>query len=607
MKRLNLVIGWLLLISAGLVILPTLSHDAVRAAPPAKGPFSEIIQIPIRWCVLEGSPSLDDPTLVGEATVRDVLWRRHERASDHIYLGTAGINFRSGATIGLPTFPVIPDPDTTLGSIGDVVDPNLDGGAEFETIINDCQTAWDTGAPTVTGITAVHIRRFVDLSGTLTDIGGLAPAPRVSSGASQLLNGILMVIDNAYLLPKCSASVTEDCSNLVAAPLSDLGDPVDKVLGHELGHTLTLVHGDGLDSDGDGIIDGMEVDVELDAGLDTLEGPNLMQYQIDGLRLTPGQIDRMRQQAQLHIPDVEIVSSSGLVASSPLGNLGVDGLGDVLTDVLYADLNTYGAAVDPALEVTYLVAEFSDLIPSNLNEMGVIFLADTDTDPGTGGNPGQLLAQLGYPIAPNTVGVELLAVAQVISPGIRLFEFEPANQSFQEIIDPRLTVDIVTTYLHIDTFNPAKPHSLVPTASGIQVIIPNDLIAPLGLSNTIHVLTTDPNRQVIDEAKTNLTFEVASFPTCEPVPAIAGRGDQVEMTITSLPENKPIHLLLGATEVVTGSTNSNGRALLTFTIPLETQAGTRLITVGLEDPENAITADCVLTVLHNIYLPILLK
>ena len=77
------------------------------------------IRVPISWCAVSGSQAADSPNIPDpwggvDTTTDDVLWRRHERATDNIYLpeGT-GITFRSGINDAIHSswnFPVINDP-----------------------------------------------------------------------------------------------------------------------------------------------------------------------------------------------------------------------------------------------------------------------------------------------------------------------------------------------------------------------------------------------------------------------------------------------------------------------------------------------------------------
>lgn len=104
------------------------------------GPF---LEIPIRWCGVEGAPSMVDPGALGEASTDDVLWRRHERPSDRIYIPDANITFRSAATAaiknGPQSFPIIRDPSGSGGS--------LIGSGENTDAVILCRRAWMMGDP----------------------------------------------------------------------------------------------------------------------------------------------------------------------------------------------------------------------------------------------------------------------------------------------------------------------------------------------------------------------------------------------------------------------------------------------------------------------------
>lgn len=101
------------------------------------------IWIPVRWCGVEGAPSMDNPGTVNEATTDDVLWRRHERPSDAFYIPFADISFRAGATAaikeGPQSFPIIRDP-SGLGGI-------LVESGENSDAVTMCRRAWMMGDP----------------------------------------------------------------------------------------------------------------------------------------------------------------------------------------------------------------------------------------------------------------------------------------------------------------------------------------------------------------------------------------------------------------------------------------------------------------------------
>ncbi len=102
----------------------------------------EFISVPVRWCGVEGAPSMVDPGVVGEVTTDDVLWRRHERPSEQLFIPLIDMTLRAAATRaivdGPVSFPIIRD---VAGSGG-----NLVNGENDDAIVM-CRRAWLMGDP----------------------------------------------------------------------------------------------------------------------------------------------------------------------------------------------------------------------------------------------------------------------------------------------------------------------------------------------------------------------------------------------------------------------------------------------------------------------------
>jgi hypothetical protein len=100
------------------------------------------IWVPVRWCGVEGALSMENPSVVGESSSDDVLWRRHERPTDAIYIPFVNMTFRAGSTAdiknGPQSFPIIRD---VSGTGGDLID------GEPADAITMCRRAWMMGDP----------------------------------------------------------------------------------------------------------------------------------------------------------------------------------------------------------------------------------------------------------------------------------------------------------------------------------------------------------------------------------------------------------------------------------------------------------------------------
>jgi hypothetical protein len=70
---------------------------AVAPARPAQavGAWNgqDSYHVPISWCSIDGSPAEQNPNLAGDTDTDAILWRRHERPTDNIYVNPTGITF----------------------------------------------------------------------------------------------------------------------------------------------------------------------------------------------------------------------------------------------------------------------------------------------------------------------------------------------------------------------------------------------------------------------------------------------------------------------------------------------------------------------------------
>ena len=263
------------------------------------------LEVPIRWCGLHGSPSIENPSLMGAGNVNDLLRLRHEVASDNIYAPQTGIAFRSAANFSIANYPVLEDPDCvqvtpgnyscTKGVRGDVyIDPNAAIFDEYEELIAACRAAWQAMDPKIEGITAVQINHFVDKNGTPLSILGIGGRAKEGDVREQADAGRVAVVDHFY---RQSANPS---------------DTIDRLLGHELGHALSLRHGDGLDNDVNGVIDDND---EAVVGLPRFDGNNVMQYR-SGTTLTTGQATQARSHLLATVPDVAVQPFSDAVPNA---------------------------------------------------------------------------------------------------------------------------------------------------------------------------------------------------------------------------------------------------------------------------------------------------
>jgi len=227
---------------------------------------STVLSVPVRWCVIgndangdgvhdpgeQGVPAFTNPEFAApkEANTDILLWRRHERVSENVYIPGANVTLRSALTqpaaLGgnILHFPVIPDPDVSVGQYGDELvferkscqrlpifptdtDAINASNAERDKLLTACAGAWKTildAGESVNdlGIIALNIRRFVNQCGQeSTDVAGIGNYRQPPGNFPYV-----RIIDNAFTLGGTPLS------------LGGSDDQFEQALAHEVGHSL---------------------------------------------------------------------------------------------------------------------------------------------------------------------------------------------------------------------------------------------------------------------------------------------------------------------------------------------------------------------------------
>jgi hypothetical protein len=595
MARLSSGVG----LSLSLALLPAPSF-AVGAWTGGQ----DILHVPISWCALQGSPAADNPDITpvgGTAADTDtdsVLWRRHERPTDNIWVPQAGVSFRSAIndTWGTLNFPIIADPDTSFGNPGDVRGEDLSvSSTEFDAVVNACETAWAGLGRAGIGITAVNVNLFVNAAGdylTNTTPGMEEATPIGWGGCLESAttglcvapyDGRIAVADNRYLYPTVPdrtwpPSPADPGGNFQYS----VTDPLDQLVAHELGHALGLAHRNDAtlalmfpgqqDNDGDSDTDNVQLNAAEVTQSRTAAGivPGLEMDPPN--RFVPGPFVRTR------LPDA---LDEDVEEARPWLNLGAATVmlnhedGAAFIDVQLGGVTT-ARGVEP-FEAWVLV----------------------DADAQNPGAPLGFLREIGLPEPQGLEGADLVLRARfregrVLGEGWRVQQGDPI-----QIRDERLTFDLLRLVLHpyyaAGLEGPDREAGLFDV---IRVALPPELaLFELDRPFRIQALLVAENR-VVDRLEDEgfgreAVLELPSFPHCYPQED-ATPGRTTPIRFEGLRANRGVHGLIGPQEVVRGTADGEGGGVLDFPVPADARPGHRLITIGTDG--TALTADCTLLV-----------
>jgi hypothetical protein len=573
-----------------------LQFDVTAVMP---GQIREIIQVPIRYCAIEGSPQAQGRQpgeLVSAATLLSVL----RRASDEIWLPQAGILFRhADAPQGIP---VVKDPEVgqTL-PLGDVGIASVIGLGEWSSAAHFCDVAWNERYPGQRGIVVVNVR---DVVGTGDLLGGVAPAvplelrvatpgePKTGQRGNALCGNprALNVGDVTYLL----RAATYDPALYKRFPYtSDTFEPA-KVLGHELGHALTLGHGNGWDDNGDGLLPPTIGIRRFDEYCDPLGAAehnpalecSLMQSGACK-NITPLQREMARAAAKLVpgavLPD-PVADPAGHLVAAP-GACPPDCSTPTTVKIQKIEM-----ADTPGPEVTsftHTVIEHPDGGPYRYS-----VYADLDNN-----------SQTGCPIAvsgqPEFVGAELHTVVTLNAGSAAAPTMWRCDGGvWTEVQDPAVTASAYA-------LSPVV-HDQTPTAKEgvVSIQMPNALRGPAGTHVRLQAIAEGESHT--DLLPTTGTGGVVSLippdlATCSVSPVVARPGQSVSITATRLPGSRAADVFIAGLKSGSGSTAANGSLTVDVAVPATLQEGLRSVEVGVQN--GAAVASCAVLIQGQAVTP----
>lgn len=550
---------------------------------------TEIRTLPLLWCVVEGSQTEQDPGSVGaidgepEATRSIVLWRRHERASDRVFIPQTGVTFRSGMDRFRISneFPVIPDPDLSRDNPGDI----RVWGNELQDVISSCEQAWidllrDHGhtfipmsLPGIPVINARHIFREEDGSvvrGTATPVWSCGDLNNIDTFTPT--GGHIIFEDRTYS--------TGDETRLIA---------------HEFGHILSLFHtsirSNLMGSPGNGI--------ELVSNILDMTDWRAPGCFTGAFPRTINQIGWVQAEAQ-DWPGNMLDPPGALLPGPSLSFPRIDTHRDVPADEPYIDLSAIVVHENSAKTILKFTHRVLGLIEPSIGkaELNYWILADLDDDVSTGGEPSE------YPSDVPTKslsGVDLITHVQrkLNSQGKQILKgtlWQYRNGSFMPITEG------VNTFFErlIDHHHKSGP-AISPLFDNVSIQFPGKLSLSVTRAAAFRIQGCTHNAATgtvdcLDDALKGLkvSLEPPVFPVCSVMPDPARSGETVSVRVSGLDPDAPIHVVFGDAPVAIGRTDSKGGGTVNFEIPSNSRTGLRLVTVGVDG--TALTADCTLEV-----------
>ena len=508
----------------------------------------------VKWCGILEAPTMQNPNLhTCRPDPKFALWGRHERASDGILIPQCRITLRSGAVGGHTNFKLFSDPDASTPN-GDVRVTTVGGVREIDTVWNECDLQWNTPTPTPKGVLAVSVNRLVDSMGTPVGRGF----------------GIVGSITRPYI---AVADVSVGC------------ELNERALAQWFCRVLTVPP-------------------------DMIPGSLMNRTDLTGVTLTVSQCNTARQ----------------FLMDNPILDPPNDPNRDLPLDRVASSFDKRGDGLHPFLDIGKLVTvdrspnkgslsfhlAAEGLIPKDVEKISFWILLDRDNNPRTGANPAGLVP--GTPMDGIDFVCEVTSEReQVIATLYELGEFG----IFLPVLLPEGHITGVihrADYEVIEPFKDYRGEVAIPAFHEIEFRVspegvqlsglgaggapdPREGLFPRGLR--LQSVASMPGVERFDMAPDDgavQEFPRIEFPSLNVQPRVL-QGEKVTVAVEGMPPNVVLKALLGPQMLpIQARTREDGSASFEMAVPIDTPLGPRLLTVGVDDRENAITADGVVEV-----------
>ena len=557
--------------------------------------------VPMAWCVVSGSPAQAIHSVGTDNTTHDIIWRRHERPTDNIYLKPSqntGISFRSGLT-NPTTFPSLNDVDTVAKQAGDVLSPEpctttgSDCVTEVRELFQSCDAAWASLQPTLAGITAVNVGLFHDNSvppNYLSILGwGGCTELNVPGTCGPAADHRIIVADNYYQYPNPPNPWPGGAAQFAYS------DQQGQAEGHELGHAL------GVSSHNTANTQYLMNSVQQDNNSDGFA---------DNITLETVEKNRVKSNA-ITVPSTMVDPPGKFDPPQVIARRVVDALHERKDLPGFLDLASVKVTLDQKEGQIYISQQLRGLLPKTFADSGHWYLVDFDK-PDIGATA-EMLAKIGVP-STGFRGADLVinftikgGKASALSVW-RNFDGQLKKVLPNHDFEPMIGTFVM--YPHYAPIRDLKTNKIVyPDRKARGTSIYSDVVLKItqeesgieyGNQFRVQALISQPGKGVVDDLKekdeeegATFVLENPKFPLCYPQ-TTPRPGETVPVKLEYLKPNSPIHGLIGPNLVFQGKTDSIGGGTINLPIPKETREGQHLVTVGVDG--TAFTADCVVEV-----------
>jgi hypothetical protein len=576
---------------------------------PAVG--KDLITLPVRWCAMEGSVAAKGTTVpagqrftTGNAQTDAILLGQLRTATSEVWIKqNAHLAFRAAVA---EHFPIIADPDPS-GELGEV----LLGIGESETTEagRECEEAWDALAHEQRGIIAVNVQNFSSMS------AGVTPQPE-GLRVGQARNSDLCVVPRRILtsdVVPLDVKVADPSEYSIRIHekgnrpgLFQTTDPTASAvtLAHELGHSLLLGHGDGLDNNHDGLEPPAPGPRRYDGycdplGVDSNDSPKEDLIGDQPTDACPSVMEYSGTCRIVRALQVETARDAATLVPGNVVNQGMDPAGWVIAKSSqkyreanfprHLEMTKVTVSQTPRRGTTEISAKLAGRIMPRTRSQYLFFL-DLDGNAKTG-------CKASVPGLPTTLeGAELTVriIAEAEENAIKTTtEIEGCREGRLQPIYDKAVVSLASNTRTADGID-------LPSGN-LEVVLPGSFVWRSLRSIRLAAASSlvgghKPWFQLPEASSQGLIVSLIppELPSCSTSLDVARTGEPVAVDATDLAPNQAIDLFLGTNAVAQGQSDSSGKSHTLFTISSDQTPGLQQISVVTHG--TALTATCALLI-----------